>query len=49
MREEVVFEENNLKKLDLNGGKQWRYVISHAIYACFYTIMSLKLKTNQKV
>ena len=28
-------------KSDLKGGKQWRYAISHASYACFQTNLSL--------
>ena len=35
MREEYMFEKNYFRNLDLKGGKYWRYVISHATYACF--------------
>ena len=34
-------------KLDLKGGKQWRYSISHTIYACFQTVLSFEYDTKK--
>ena len=35
MRKEYVFEKKIFWKLDLKGGKMWRYAISRVIYAYF--------------